>query len=80
MGKTTLTEWLGLRSFGGYPNGWSPVGGRAAGIFHDLQDPGGSSTGSALAAALGLAAVVLGTEVRQRTAVDQPPHPLADAR
>ncbi|KAH6640416.1 amidase signature domain-containing protein [Chaetomium tenue] len=62
LGKTTMTEWLGLRSFGGYPNGWSPVGGRAAGIFHDLQDPGGSSTGSALAAALGLAAAALGSE------------------
>lgn len=62
LGKATMTEWLALRNLGGCPNGWSPVGGWSSGIFHGLQDPGGSSTGSALATALGLAAAALGTE------------------
>ncbi|KAI0105432.1 amidase signature enzyme [Nemania sp. FL0031] len=62
LGKATLTEWLALRDLGRCPNGWSPVGGWAAGLFHDKQDPGGSSTGSASATALGLAAAALGTE------------------
>lgn len=63
LGKCTMTEWLNFRSTA-FPNGWSPVGDRALGIYHEFQDGGGSSTGSALAVALGLAAAALGTEVR----------------
>jgi len=63
LGKTTMSEWLNFRSPGLAPNGWSPVGGQCAGIFCENQDAGGSSTGSAVAVALGLAPAALGTEV-----------------
>ncbi|KAJ5751687.1 hypothetical protein N7520_008604 [Penicillium odoratum] len=62
LGKATMSEWLNFRSPGIAPNGWSPVGGQCAGIFCENQDAGGSSTGSAVATALGLAAAALGTE------------------
>ncbi|KAJ5654943.1 hypothetical protein N7490_001946 [Penicillium lividum] len=62
LGKTTMSEWLNFRSPGIAPNGWSPVGDQCAGIFCANQDAGGSSTGSAVATALGLAAAALGTE------------------
>ena len=46
----------------GLPHGWSPRGGQAVGPYVERQTPCGSSGGSAVAAALGLAAAALGTE------------------
>jgi len=63
LGVTTSSEWLNGRAAGAIPNGWSAVGGHVKGIFHPNQDPAGSSTGSCLAVALGLAPVALATEV-----------------
>ncbi|KAF2655409.1 amidase signature enzyme [Lophiostoma macrostomum CBS 122681] len=62
LGKTVPSEWCNYRSPGNAPNGWSPVGGQCLGIYCDGQDPGGSSSGSGVAIALGLAAAALGAE------------------
>ncbi|CAH0051086.1 unnamed protein product, partial [Clonostachys solani] len=59
---TSMTEWLNIRASKNAPNGWSPVSGQSLGIFCQNQDPGGSSTGSGIGAALGLGAAALGTE------------------
>jgi amidase len=61
--KTVPSQWANYRSPGTAPNGWSAVGGQCRGIYCDSQDPGGSSAGSAVAVALGLASAALGTEV-----------------
>jgi amidase len=42
--------------------GWSAQGGQSTNPFYPQGDPEGSSSGSAAAAAIGLAAVTLGTE------------------
>lgn len=65
LGKTSLTEWANYRSPGNAPNGWSGVAGQGYGIYIEEQDPGGSSSGSAVAVALGLCPAALGTEVRK---------------
>lgn len=59
---TSMTEFP-IRASGRAPNGWAPVTGQSLGIFCEKQDPGGSSTGSGIGAALGLGAAALGTEV-----------------
>ena len=61
LGKTNLDELSGIRGIG-LPHGWSPRGGQAVGPYVERQTPCGSSGGSAVAAALGLAAAALGTE------------------
>ncbi|PQE26568.1 amidase protein [Rutstroemia sp. NJR-2017a BBW] len=43
-------------------SGWSAVGGQCTGVYHEDQSPSGSSSGSAVAVALGLCAASLGTE------------------
>lgn len=63
LGKTTLTEWANYRSPGKAPNGWAATGGQCYGVFVEDQDPGGSSSGSGVAVALGLAPAALATEV-----------------
>ena len=63
LGKSTMGEWAQMRSmFGGSSHGWSPYGGQPLGPYHPKQDPSGSSSGSAVAAALGLAMGALATE------------------
>lgn len=62
LGKTNLAEWVGLRSTSGN-SGWSARGGQATGIFYPNMKASGSSTGSAISTALGLAFASLGTEV-----------------
>lgn len=43
-------------------SGWSGRGGQAFGAYSDKQGPGASSSGSAVAASIGLCTAALGTE------------------
>ena len=61
LGKTNLSEWAFMRSVNS-TNGWSAQGGQCYGPYYPLEDPNGSSSGSGVASALGLAAAALGTE------------------
>lgn len=63
LGKTVGSQWANYRSPGRAPNGWSAVGGQCLGTYHENLNPSGSSSGSAVATAAGLAAATLGTEV-----------------
>lgn len=60
LGKTQMSEWANFR--GEVPSGFSGRGGQATCPYHPLVDPSGSSSGSGIAAAVGLAAGTLGTE------------------
>ncbi|KAF7893633.1 uncharacterized protein EAF02_001171 [Botrytis sinoallii] len=61
LGKTNPSQWGHFRSFS-ISNGWSARGGQTYGPYFPRQDPSGSSSGSAVAATLGLATVCLGAE------------------
>ncbi|KAK3355986.1 amidase signature domain-containing protein [Neurospora tetraspora] len=61
LGKTNLSEWANFRSKN-YTSGWSTTGGQTEGAYYPQQDPSGSSSGSGVASALGLALASLGTE------------------
>ncbi|WP_216858004.1 amidase family protein [Actinomadura verrucosospora] len=61
LGKTNLSEWANYRTDGA-PDGWSPVGGQTRNPYVLDRTPMGSSSGSAVAAAAGLAPVTIGTE------------------
>ncbi|KAE8154491.1 amidase signature domain-containing protein [Aspergillus avenaceus] len=61
LGKTSMSEWMNFRS-SNTSNGWSPRSGQTISAYHLKGDPNGSSSGSAVAVDLGLAAVALGTE------------------
>ncbi|KAK0649978.1 amidase [Cercophora newfieldiana] len=61
LGKTGLSQWANFRSSNS-SNGWSAHGGQVFGAYVQNQDPSGSSSGSGVSAALGLAAACLGTE------------------
>ncbi|VDB96526.1 unnamed protein product [Peniophora sp. CBMAI 1063] len=60
LGKTNLSEWANFR--GVVPNGWSGRGGQCTSPYLPLGDASGSSSGSGVAAAIGLAAGCIGTE------------------
>jgi len=62
LGKTNMAEWSGFRSTSGC-SGWSGIGGQTRGVYYPGQKCSGSSSGSAVAVALGLAVAALGTEV-----------------
>lgn len=62
LGKTNLSEW-GMARSQNCSNGWSKLFGQALGGFHGKQDPQGSSSGSAIAASMNLAAGSIGCEV-----------------
>ncbi|KJA23796.1 hypothetical protein HYPSUDRAFT_66167 [Hypholoma sublateritium FD-334 SS-4] len=63
LGKANLSEWSYFRGARGeLPGGWSARGGQATTAYYPHGDACGSSTGSAIAASIGLAAVTLGTE------------------
>ncbi|KAJ8133593.1 hypothetical protein O1611_g24 [Lasiodiplodia mahajangana] len=62
LGKTNPSEWGNFRISLNSSNGWSGYGGQTYGPFYPHQDPSGSSSGSAVAASLGLATVCLGGE------------------
>ncbi|KAI0868904.1 glutamyl-tRNA amidotransferase subunit A [Hypoxylon argillaceum] len=61
LGKSNMSEWANMRS-SNVSDGWSPRGGQTKGIYCVDQNPKGSSTGSAVAAALGLSLGALGSE------------------
>ncbi|KAH7333511.1 glutamyl-tRNA amidotransferase subunit A [Rhexocercosporidium sp. MPI-PUGE-AT-0058] len=61
LGKSSLTQWANFRSDNS-SNGWSSLGGQVYGPYFPRQDPWGSSSGSGVATALGLASGCLGTE------------------
>ena len=64
LGKANMSKWGNARSSSkNASNGWSSWGGQTYGVYHDLQDPCGSSSGSAVSMALGLAAASIGVEV-----------------
>ncbi|RII05183.1 hypothetical protein CUC08_Gglean010276 [Alternaria sp. MG1] len=61
LGKTNLSQWANYRSSNS-SNGWSARGGQTYGAYYPGQDPSGSSSGSGVAASLGLAFGTLGSE------------------
>ncbi|WP_410594809.1 amidase family protein [Amycolatopsis sp. lyj-23] len=61
VGKTNLSEWANLRSVHGI-EGWSAVGGQTGNARLPGHSPWGSSAGSAVAVATGMAPLALGTE------------------
>ncbi|EMD88568.1 hypothetical protein COCC4DRAFT_209187 [Bipolaris maydis ATCC 48331] len=61
LGKTNLSQWANYRSSNS-SNGWSAQGGQTYGAYFPGQDPSGSSSGSGVAASIGLAFGTLGTE------------------
>lgn len=61
LGKANLSEWANYRSSNS-SNGWSARGGQTKNPYVLSADPGGSSSGSAVAAAANLVSVTLGSE------------------
>ncbi|KAF2437991.1 putative amidase [Karstenula rhodostoma CBS 690.94] len=63
LGKTNLSQWANYRcSPGTSSGGWTATGGQTFGAIIPNQAPGGSSSGSGVATALGLAAACIGTD------------------
>ncbi|TBU30400.1 amidase signature enzyme [Dichomitus squalens] len=60
LGKANLSEWANFR--GNVPSGFSGRGGQASSPYVPLGDPCGSSSGSGISSAIGLAAGALGSE------------------
>lgn len=61
LGKTNLSEWANFRSERS-SSGWSAIGGQTNNPYNFARNPCGSSAGSAVAAAAGLATLTVGTE------------------
>lgn len=61
LGKTNLSEWANIRSSESI-SGWSAVGGQTRNPYDPERTPCGSSAGSAVAVAIGLAPAAIGTE------------------
>lgn len=61
LGKTNMSQWAAFRGFN-ISQGWSAYGGQTIGAYFPGQSPSGSSSGSAVAASVGLAWATLGTE------------------
>ena len=61
LGKTNLSEWANFRSSFS-SSGWSGIAGQTNNAHDITRSPWGSSSGSAVAIALNLAPVALGTE------------------
>ncbi|KAF2449082.1 amidase signature enzyme, partial [Karstenula rhodostoma CBS 690.94] len=61
LGKTNMAQWAGFRSTSGC-SGWSARGGQCTAPFYKGMKASGSSSGSAVATALGLGFAALGTE------------------
>jgi amidase len=61
VGKTNLSEWANFRSTRA-TSGWSARGGQTRNAHAARRNPCGSSAGSAVAVAVGMVAVAVGTE------------------
>ena len=61
IGKTNLSEWANFRSYESV-SGWSSIGGQTQNPYGHNRNPCGSSSGSAVAVAVGLVPVAIGTE------------------
>lgn len=61
LGKTNLTEFANFITEG-MPSGYSSLGGQVLNPYDASQTPSGSSSGSGVAAATGLAPLTIGTE------------------
>ena len=61
LGKTNMTEFANFTS-GGMPNGYSSRGGFVKNAYDPQKDPGGSSTGSAVAVSAGFCAMAVVTD------------------
>jgi len=61
LGKTNLSEWANFRSYQSV-SGWSAVGGQTVNAVDPRRSPCGSSSGSAVAVALGYVDIAIGTE------------------
>ena len=61
LGKANLSEWANFRSTHS-SSGWSTLGGQAVNPHGSGRNPSGSSSGSAVAVAAGLAPLAVGTE------------------
>ncbi|KAK4445842.1 amidase signature enzyme [Podospora aff. communis PSN243] len=61
LGKTNMSEWANFRGLS-ISSGWSPRGGQTMGAYYPNSTPEGSSSGSAVATALGLSTAAIGTE------------------
>ena len=61
FGKATLSEWADMRS-SNYSEGYSARGGQGRSPYNLTVNPGGSSSGSAIAVAANLCMFTLGTE------------------
>ena len=61
LGKTNLSEWANFRSEHS-SSGWSAVGGQTRNAVDTSRSPCGSSSGSAVAVAMGYVDVAIGTE------------------
>ncbi|KAJ4471105.1 amidase signature enzyme [Lentinula edodes] len=60
LGKVNMSELAYFR--GSIPSGWSGRGGQCKSAYHPIGSPSGSSSGSGVAASVGLATVTVGTE------------------
>ena len=60
LGKASMSEWAHAR--GRVPSKFAGRGGQGSSAYVPLGDPCGSSSGSGVASAIGLAAAALGTE------------------
>jgi amidase len=56
-----MFEWAFVRGI--LPSGWSGRSGQVTNAYFAGADPCGSSSGSGVAASIGLAAITLGTEI-----------------
>ena len=61
LGHATLSEWADMRS-NNYSEGYSARGGQSRSPYNLTVNPGGSSSGSAIAVAANLCMFALGTE------------------
>jgi amidase len=61
LGKATLSEWADMRS-NNYSEGYSARGGQARSAYNFTVNPGGSSSGSAIAVSNNVVPFSLGTE------------------
>ncbi|CAD6585465.1 MAG: hypothetical protein CYPHOPRED_003086 [Cyphobasidiales sp. Tagirdzhanova-0007] len=62
IGKLSLSQFSWGRDWASLPCGWNSIVGQATSPFYKDGNPSGSSSGSGIAAAIGLAAGTVGTE------------------